>query len=35
MGSRKEDPGCAKLGELAQSDVHKGYPDFTRVNPII
>lgn len=35
MGSRRDDPGCANLGSLAVSDVDKGYPKFTRVNPII
>ena len=35
MGSRRDDPGCSKLGLIAQSDTHKGYPDFKRVNPII
>lgn len=35
MGSRKSDPGCSKLGEIATSDVHKGYPNFTRINPLI
>ena len=35
MGSRKDDPGCAKLGHIAESDTHKGYPSFKRVNPII
>ena len=35
MGSRKDDPGCGKLGFIAESDTHKGYPQFKRVNPII
>jgi hypothetical protein len=35
MGSRKDDPYCSHLGEIADSDVHKGYPNFKRVNPII
>jgi FAD synthetase len=35
MGTRKDDPGCGLLGEFANSDVEKGYPQFIRVNPII
>lgn len=42
MGSRRDDPGCgitflilAKLKEISESDVHKGYPAFKRICPII
>lgn len=35
MGSRKDDPGCANLTEISDSDVYKGYPAFKRVNPLI
>jgi len=35
MGSRKEDPYCGNLGQIAPSDVNKGYPAFKRLNPII
>lgn len=35
MGSRKDDPYCGHLNEISDSDVHKGYPSFKRVNPII
>lgn len=35
MGSRKDDPHCSHLAEISSSDVHKGYPAFNRVNPII
>lgn len=35
MGSRSDDPGCAYLSEISDSDVHKGYPSFKRVNPIL
>ena len=35
MGSRRDDPGCSKLNEISESDVHKGYPPFKRINPII
>jgi hypothetical protein len=35
MGNRKDDPYCENLTEIAMTDVHKGYPAFQRVNPII
>jgi FAD synthetase len=35
MGSRRDDPYCENLGMASPSDVQKGYPPFTRINPII
>lgn len=35
MGSKRDDPGCLNLHKLQSSDVHKGYPEFQRISPII
>jgi len=35
MGSRRNDPYCEHLQQLSFSDMHKGFPDFIRVNPVI
>lgn len=35
MGSRRSDPYCQHLQQLSFSDMHKGFPDFLRVLPVI
>lgn len=35
MGTRITDPYCGHLTEICESDYNKGWPRFTRVNPIL
>ena len=35
MGSRKTDPYCGNLNHMSRSSTEEGWPDFTRVNPIL
>eukprot|EP00475_Leptophrys_vorax_P037097 TRINITY_DN6352_c0_g1_i2.p1 TRINITY_DN6352_c0_g1~~TRINITY_DN6352_c0_g1_i2.p1 ORF type:complete len:300 (-),score=70.37 TRINITY_DN6352_c0_g1_i2:49-873(-) len=35
MGQRRNDPHAKNLNEIHISDVHKGWPEFYRVNPIL